>query len=230
MKKALVTALAAGIFYIVAFGSANGANVSIDLSGTVYFSSNHDKNNVLADLGLVSGVSQLTGSIRYDTNTIPSYTYADGTNSLSQYYGINYSYSIDNVFTFTDDGSIAIRDNYLYSGSVRDWFQTSNYRQVVPETGLSFNSLLYWNDKAGTAWDTTDLPDAQAFNSMDLNSYFGRIYAGGWMSQGGYEWDMTVSNLRYSATQTPIPGAFLLFGSGILSLIGLKIKKGNFEQ
>lgn len=156
------------------------------------------------------------GGIHYSLEALPNGNgFWEGTATGGiRFAGVNdstyyYSTSFVPTITFTFENPVAVIGAFMnYDRSLGDHL-------IITALGISGNSLESWDLTTFANIVTPSLQNAGAFRGIahSVADIFGfRVENGGGV----------LTDLRYSDSPVPIPGAVWLLGSGLLGLVGLR--------
>lgn len=221
MKRLFIIVFVCLIATFALVGPGIAALVSVNFNGTIT-SIVEDGLSLPAGHNIAAGSSTFTGQFDYDTDDPLWYSIAD----LGAAYHATGALSIviDGIYTFqASPQNIILYDRgpgTNYHPGVDRLQVFDNYNAVFPTdftpNGHTSSINLDFGDIDGTAISSFALPSA--VNLADWNSY--RILKletdDG---DGGEGW-----TIRGEINAVPIPGAFVLFGSGLIGIVGMRRK------
>jgi hypothetical protein len=218
MKKSLILMYSAALIFIAA-GTVHANLVTVKFDGTINII--QDTYGDLAAAGIQNGVTQLTGTIVYDTNTLPWYTTA----TFAQYWSNSFALDIGSNFSWSAIGNsgngIVVQNDRIVGSQVYDMFEDSEAGYASFGTNnVYMNALVWWKDNSLLSFNSTSLPTASDLINFNIDESFFRI--SGYDAAGNRAWDMSASSV--SMTVVPEPSTLLLLGSGLTGLLGIRRK------
>jgi len=231
MKILKMVIITSALLLSISMNIARAAIVTIDYSGTV---------NSLVDTGSYSPVSigeQISSRLIFDTSELISiegdaakkdYSYSGSVTygSLSTISNGVIGSNVTNVGIENDlvDDFGSVYDLYYLNGFSDDliWDQALNR----PVSGTQFALLSVFNS---TAFNSTDQNFETLLNTP--NPILTEIWVLGYDAAGQlYKATASLDSMSYSISAVPVPSAIWLFGSGLLSLLGIAKRKSCLER